>query len=126
MTPTASLTKIIFNHVALPPQLPGKPDDKIDQVEPALIKLLQNASRILRDLTEDGIRDQFDHVCHTLHTCRTVNAGGDSIAQLLVLSREILDVKACSSCISQNKMPDCSFEDIKSKQLNQLLRIEDI
>jgi hypothetical protein len=43
--------------------------------------------------------------------------GGDSIAQLLVLSLEILDVKACSSCISQNKMPDCSFEDIKSKQL---------
>lgn len=76
MTLTASLTKIIFNHVVLPPQLPGKHDDKIDLVEPALIKLLQDASRILRDLTEDGIREQFDLVCHTLHTCRTVNAGG--------------------------------------------------
>jgi len=76
MTTTAPLMKAIFNHVVLPPQLPGKHDDQLGQVEPALIRLLQNASSILRDLTEGGIRDHFDLVCHTLHTCRRVNAGG--------------------------------------------------
>ena len=113
--PTAFLTKIIFNYVLLPLHLPGKHNNKIDQVESALIKLPQNAGRILRDFTKDGIRNQFDFVCYTLQTCRTVNAKGDSIAQLLVLSLEILDIKACSFCILQNKMPGCSFKGIKSK-----------
>jgi hypothetical protein len=76
MTSSISLTKILFNHVALPPQLPGKQDDKIDQIECALINLLQNASRTLRDLTKDDVCDQFDAVCHTLHACKAVNAGG--------------------------------------------------
>lgn len=71
-----SLTKTLFNHVALPPQLPGKQDDRIDQVERALTDRLQDASRTLRDLTNDDIRNQFDFVCHTLHVCKTVNAGG--------------------------------------------------
>ncbi|RFU26654.1 hypothetical protein B7463_g9687, partial [Scytalidium lignicola] len=79
MTPSVSstsLTKILFNHVALPPQLPGKQDDKISQVEWGLINLLQNASRTLGDLTTNDLYNQFEVVCYVCRICKAVNAGG--------------------------------------------------
>lgn len=79
MTSSISLVPLLrtqFNHVALPPNLPGKQDESIDQVECALIDLLRNASRTLGRLTENDICDQFDVVCHMLDVCKAVNAGG--------------------------------------------------
>ncbi|KAH8810980.1 hypothetical protein F5884DRAFT_897492 [Xylogone sp. PMI_703] len=70
-----SLTKILFNHVALPPQLPGKQDDSVSQVECGLINLLHSASRTLRDFTSNDLYNQFDAVCYALRICKALNAG---------------------------------------------------
>lgn len=77
--PSASLPSTLeslFNHVALPPRLPGEHDHKIEEIECALTVRLLSASRELRDLMYNDFGDQWDSIRRSLQTCKAVNAGG--------------------------------------------------
>ena len=71
-----SILESLFNHLALPPRLPGKEDNNIDLIEHALLDRLLDVSRTLRDLPNNKFRDQWDCVHFSLQTCKVVNAGG--------------------------------------------------
>ena len=76
-----SLLETLVNHVALPPRLPGKLEQKIDQFEHALIDGVLDASRTLRDLTAKDVKtndlsQSWETVRHILQTCKNINAGG--------------------------------------------------
>lgn len=71
-----SLLKSLVNHVALPPQLPGKLENKIEQVEHGLTGCVLDATRTLRDLTNGELSREWDCIRNTLHKCKAVNAGG--------------------------------------------------
>lgn len=77
--PSASLPstlELLFNHVALPPRLPGRHDHKIEVIEFALTVRLLNASQELRDLTYSRFGDQWDSIRRSLQICKAANAGG--------------------------------------------------
>ncbi|KAI9765237.1 MAG: hypothetical protein M1840_007729 [Geoglossum simile] len=76
-TSAPPLLELVFNHVALPPQLPAKQDGRNDQirVERALTDRLLDASRTLRDNTRDEFGSHWERIRHLLQTCKTVNAG---------------------------------------------------
>ncbi|KAI9733803.1 MAG: hypothetical protein M1818_007070 [Claussenomyces sp. TS43310] len=71
-----SLLESVFNHVVLPPQLPGRREPKIRLVESALADRLLSATRTLRDLSKNNIHDRLDYICQALDVCKTVNNGG--------------------------------------------------
>lgn len=71
-----SLIELIFNHVALPPRLPGKQEDRIDHIEGALTDRLLAASRTLKNLTSVEFSNDWDCIRRSLEICKTVNAGG--------------------------------------------------
>ncbi|KAI9734261.1 MAG: hypothetical protein M1834_002365 [Cirrosporium novae-zelandiae] len=75
-TSSPTLLESLFNHIALPPRLPGKHERSIEQIGHALIVRLLNASRFLRDLTNNEFRDQWDCIRRILQTCKTVHSGG--------------------------------------------------
>jgi hypothetical protein len=66
----------LVNHVALPPQLPGKADSNIDQIQHALTNRLLDASRTLRDQAKGESSSQWERIRNILQVCRTANAGG--------------------------------------------------
>ncbi|KAJ9648167.1 hypothetical protein H2199_001945 [Coniosporium tulheliwenetii] len=72
----AELLESLFNHVALPPRLPGKQDTRIEQIEQALTVRISDASRALGDFTNEKFRDQWNCIRRSLQACKTVNAGG--------------------------------------------------
>lgn len=95
-TPSASLPstlELLFNHVALPPRLPGKHDHKIEDIEYAMTVRLLNASRELRDLMYKEFGDQWDTICRSLQICKTVNAGGKLNKASLVVEFRRLEPK---------------------------------
>ncbi|KAI9771414.1 MAG: hypothetical protein M1839_002804 [Geoglossum umbratile] len=80
-TPTTSVPPIlesVFNHIALPPRLPAKQEDRADQIriERALIDLLLYAVRTLRDIKGCGFSGYWESISHALQTCGTLNSGG--------------------------------------------------
>ena len=95
-TPSASLSTILeslFNHVALPPQLPGKEENRIEQIEHALTVRLLDASRTFRDLTNDEFSNQWDCIRRSLQICKVVNAGGKINKSSLVTEFRSLERK---------------------------------
>ena len=66
----------IVNHVVLPPQLPGKSDGRVDEIEHALANRLLDASRTLRDLNDGQVGHQWNWVRLALQKCMAINAGG--------------------------------------------------
>lgn len=70
------LLNALVNHVGLPPCLPGKQEEGLDEIEDALAVRLLNACRALRDLTEGELSQQWDRIRKILQICRVVNAGG--------------------------------------------------
>ena len=71
-----SLLESLVNHVALPPQLPGKRENQIDQIEHALAIRLLDASRVIRDLSKVEFSQQWDDIRRILQTCKSINVGG--------------------------------------------------
>lgn len=96
MSTSASLTSILeslFNHVALPPRLPGKRDHNIEEIECAITVRLLNASRDLRDLMYNDFGDQWDSIRRSLQVCKAVNAGGKLNKASLVTAFQKLERK---------------------------------
>lgn len=76
-TPTGPrVMKALFNHIALPIQLPQQ-QDKPHEVESALSDRLLAASRVMRDA---GVDDRgykiWESIRRSLLVCRSVNSGG--------------------------------------------------
>ncbi|KAF2802818.1 uncharacterized protein BDZ99DRAFT_428253 [Mytilinidion resinicola] len=71
------LLESLFNHIVLPPRLPGRHDSNRTNIEHAFIDRFINASRAMRSVAADGPhRAAWDSICRSLHTSRTCNPGG--------------------------------------------------
>ena len=66
----------LFNHVALPPRLPAKEENSIEQIEHALTVRLLDASRVLRDLSNHEFGGHWDCMRLVIQSCKAMNRGG--------------------------------------------------
>jgi hypothetical protein len=84
------LLESLFNHIALPPRLPGRQDRRVDRVERALIERLLDATVKLSRLPQNDSIDEWESLRRSLETCRRVNSGGRlTKASLLTALREL-------------------------------------
>ncbi|KAL3421377.1 hypothetical protein PVAG01_07822 [Phlyctema vagabunda] len=90
--PPSSILESVFNHAVLPPQLPGRHDSQLNQVEQALCARLLHAAQVIKDLRkapQDSVysdsttwedeanhRKIWDSVCRALQACKLLNATG--------------------------------------------------
>lgn len=68
--------RLLFNHIALPPRLPGGKDKRPDLVEHALIRLLLHTTSKLSRLPHNGFPDEWESLHRSLETTGRVNFGG--------------------------------------------------
>ena len=66
----------IFNHLVLPPKLPGTRDGDIGEIERQLAIRLINATETLRDLSNDESTEAWDYIQQSVKTCSIVNEDG--------------------------------------------------
>lgn len=88
-----SMLESLVNHVALPPQLPGKQENSIEHIERALTDRLADASCIIRNLTNHECFETWDRMRSLLQTCKTLNAGRKLNKKLLIQEFQRLDHK---------------------------------
>jgi hypothetical protein len=80
----------LFNHIALPPRLPGRQDIRLDRVERGLVERLLDASINLSSLPRNDFIDEWESLRRSLETCRRVNSGGRlTKTSLLTALREL-------------------------------------
>jgi hypothetical protein len=70
------LLEPLFNHIALPPRLPGRQDTRLDRVERALVERLLDATVSLSRLPHIDSVGEWESLRRSLETCRRVNSGG--------------------------------------------------
>ena len=63
----------VYNHVVLPPRLPGREDRDLEGIERDLMTRLTNACRFIRDLNHERYT-QWDSIRRSLEAARCVNA----------------------------------------------------
>lgn len=73
MTISPNVLESTFNHVVLPPKLPGKQDDRVEDVEADLLSRLQNALKTVKSSLEDDDLAIWKAIESSLHTCGLVN-----------------------------------------------------
>jgi hypothetical protein len=66
----------LFNHITLPPRLPGRQDTRLDRVKRGLVERLLDAIVILSRLPHNDSADEWESLRRSLETCRRVNSGG--------------------------------------------------
>lgn len=71
-----SLLELAYNHIALPPKLPGKRDAHVTNVEKQLVGRLIRATEILAGYLGGEYNEAWDYVRKSLETCRELNDGG--------------------------------------------------
>ena len=64
------LMEALANHITVPPQLPGKRDPKLSQIESVFIAFL------LSSITKLGPNGEYDVLRRALQASKVVNAGG--------------------------------------------------
>ncbi|KAF9890132.1 hypothetical protein FE257_006293 [Aspergillus nanangensis] len=74
---TAAVLRGIFNHLALPPKLPGTEDPDKAAIEVALIRRLLKATTTLISLAPDGANQGLNQLRQSLETCLEVHRDGD-------------------------------------------------
>jgi hypothetical protein len=80
----------LFNHIALPPRLPGRQDTRLDRVERGLVERLLDATVKLSRLPHNDSVDEWESLRRSLETCRRVNSGGRlTKTSLLTALREL-------------------------------------
>ncbi|KAI1817158.1 hypothetical protein GGS20DRAFT_582854 [Poronia punctata] len=68
------LLESIFNHLVLPPNIPGSQDNDIDLVSREVLKRLIHAVKTVIKLAEDAPwKDAFQNLCISLETCLELN-----------------------------------------------------
>lgn len=76
LTSSSVMLDLLFNHVVLPPRLPGKQDGPHKDIEHGLITRLLLASRTVRDLVDRDFRERWESIRRSLETCKAANLGG--------------------------------------------------
>ncbi|CAJ2504457.1 Uu.00g118510.m01.CDS01 [Anthostomella pinea] len=107
----------LFNHVALPAQLPQQQDGNINLVEKALVDRLLKAAKTMRDAQDGEGWHIWDSLGRTLLLCRQMNIGGKmERSQLSLQLRDlpkgglvILNVAAQNAGISIYKTVEPEF-----------------
>lgn len=86
-SPESRFLEDVFNHVALPPRLPGRQDRRLDNIDRALIeRLLEATSRLSQVLPNN----ELEPLRRSLQVCKLVNAGGRlAKSSLLTAFREL-------------------------------------
>ncbi|GLB04652.1 hypothetical protein AtubIFM57258_010668 [Aspergillus tubingensis] len=72
----AETLRDVFNHIALPPKLPGKKDREPEKVERELIIRLRYAVQTLCHVADDALKPVWESIIATLDTCSIVNQNG--------------------------------------------------
>jgi hypothetical protein len=76
MLSLAASLELVFNHLVLPPKLPGKRDGEIEEIENHLTKRLLNAADILKGLSSNESAEAWDCIRRSLEICSIVNEDG--------------------------------------------------
>ncbi|KAF7562130.1 hypothetical protein G7046_g2016 [Stylonectria norvegica] len=71
-----SLDEALYNHLALPPQLPHHQDAKVWEIENALIDRLMRSACHMRDLPDSESCATWDAIRRSLQATKTINAVG--------------------------------------------------
>jgi hypothetical protein len=88
--PPGDLLESLFNHIALPPRLPGRQDIRLDRVERGLVERLLDATVNLSRLPHNDSVNEWGSLRRSLETCRRVNSGGRlTKTSLLTALREL-------------------------------------
>jgi hypothetical protein len=69
------LQELLFNHIALPPRLPGGQDRRLDLVERGLVELLIHVTGKLSRLPHNDFPDEWESLRRSLETSGRVNSG---------------------------------------------------
>jgi hypothetical protein len=69
------MLELLFNHIVLPPRLPGKQDSQTEDIEHGLITRVLLASRTVRNLVHIDYRDGWGSVHRSLQACKAANIG---------------------------------------------------
>lgn len=91
--PSPSLLELVYNHIALPPKLPGKRDTDVASVEKQLVNRLIKAADILGSTLEGEYGETWKYVRKSLEMCRELNSGG-----VLEKARLLEAFKSIQSC----------------------------
>lgn len=78
-----NLLESVFNHVVLPPKLPGQRDVNIKDLEFVILTRLIDACRTLGKLSGDELAGTWLTVGNSLCVCRNLNSGRLERATLL-------------------------------------------
>lgn len=65
--------ELAFNHVVLPPKLPGKQDSNVEDVDRKLLSLLLRATNAMKTYAKDDDLFIWQNIEKTLQTCGIVN-----------------------------------------------------
>ena len=89
------MLELLFNHLVLPPRLPGEQDRQIDDVELGLMERTLLASRKVRDIVAIDFRDGWESIQRSLQACKVVNIRGkldrtSLLNELSGLQREVV------------------------------------
>jgi hypothetical protein len=78
-----SLLESVFNHLVLPPKLPGQQDIDIEGIEESILNRLIRACDTLDRLTGEKFEETWASVRHSLRTCLKLNLGRLEKASML-------------------------------------------
>ena len=71
-----SAQESVFNHVALPTQLPHRADANVAEIERVLVDHLLNAAQFMRNAQNGPLSQSWESVCRCLDVCKMLNMGG--------------------------------------------------
>ena len=66
----------IFNHLVLPPKLPGQADPNSATIENGILLRFIHACNTLRNITRSESAEIWESMRRLLHACLRLNAGG--------------------------------------------------
>lgn len=76
MTIDSNILPLTFNHVVLPPRLPGTQDGRVEDVERDLLSRLLAATRKVKDCAVNEDLSVWQGIEQSLQTCGLVNENG--------------------------------------------------
>jgi hypothetical protein len=72
-----STLSLVFNHVVLPPKLPGTQDNELERVEKELLLRLYRAAEKMKEICSDeGSQLVWEHILQTLDCCKLIHQDG--------------------------------------------------
>jgi hypothetical protein len=78
-----ALLELVFNHLVLPPKLPGQQDIDIEGIETSILNRLIHACDTIDKLTSQKFAETWDSVRHSLRLCLKLNPGRLEKASML-------------------------------------------